>query len=96
MVLFFSVYVKIYIPGNFQGGIPLNPGFSIYDFYLRSKRVLNNEALHSLEILRLIIIHFRTTDTFWTTTGLYPQNFTLSFPDMMNVNAIRLQCFDGM
>lgn len=32
-------------------------------------------------------------DTFWTTTGLYPQEFILSFTNLMNLKNIKLHTF---
>ncbi|XP_033636930.1 intraflagellar transport protein 25 homolog [Asterias rubens] len=32
-------------------------------------------------------------ETFWISTGMFPQEFILSFPGLMNIKTIRLFCF---
>ncbi|XP_014772409.1 intraflagellar transport protein 25 homolog [Octopus bimaculoides] len=32
------------------------------------------------------------TETFWTMTGLFPQEFVLSFPSLMEINEIAILC----
>merc|ERR1711976_125326 len=32
------------------------------------------------------------SDTFWTSTGLFPQQFILSFASLMNLNTIKIEC----
>merc|ERR1711893_193836 len=32
------------------------------------------------------------TDTFWASTGLFPQEFVVSFASLMNLNTIKIEC----
>jgi len=33
-----------------------------------------------------------TTETFWCSTGLFPQEFVITFQSLMNINSIRIEC----
>ncbi|XP_013412156.1 intraflagellar transport protein 25 homolog isoform X3 [Lingula anatina] len=39
-------------------------------------------------------IRERSQDTFWVTTGLYPQEFVITFQALMNINTVRIQSFN--
>ena len=35
------------------------------------------------------------TETFWASTGMFPQEFIISFKALMNVNSIKMHCYQG-
>ena len=41
-------------------------------------------------------IIFRKTETFWVSTGLFPQQFIISFASKININSLHLDCYNGM
>ena len=42
-----------------------------------------------------ILFVYSKPETFWISTGMFPQEFILSFPGLMNIKTIRLFCFHG-
>lgn len=34
-------------------------------------------------------------DTFWSTTGMFPQEFVISFPSTVEIDAIKMTCSNG-
>lgn len=49
-----------------------------------------------LHINLLYYNYFRKPETFWTTTGLFPQEFIVAFQGLMNVEKIALQSCNSM
>jgi hypothetical protein len=40
-------------------------------------------------------IYCSKTETFWATTGLFPQEFIVSFSSEMSINSITIHCSNG-
>ena len=43
--------------------------------------------------IKLFFLIFRSSETFWSTTGLYPQEFVIAFQALMNLNNITVNSF---
>lgn len=37
----------------------------------------------------------RSSETFWTTTGMFPQEFIIGFPKRVTVSKVAIQCYLG-
>lgn len=37
----------------------------------------------------------RSSETFWTTTGMFPQEFIIGFPKSVTISRVAIQCYLG-
>ncbi|XP_055498217.1 intraflagellar transport protein 25 homolog isoform X2 [Leucoraja erinacea] len=35
------------------------------------------------------------TETFWITTGMFPQEFILRFPELIKISCVKIHCYNG-
>jgi len=41
-------------------------------------------------------VDYSKTETFWTTTGMFPQSFIVSFQSEMTLKSMQMFCSNGM
>jgi len=44
----------------------------------------------------ILYVDYSKTETFWTTTGMFPQSFIVSFQSEMTLKSIQMFCSNGM
>jgi len=44
----------------------------------------------------MFYVYNSKTETFWTTTGMFPQSFIISFQSEMTLKSIQIFCSNGM
>ncbi|XP_078263793.1 intraflagellar transport protein 25 homolog [Rhinoraja longicauda] len=77
----FCSFFKLYFSPVFLQQPPLAVGY-------RPVKLSDRSGLELPELCT------RNTETFWITTGMFPQEFILRFPELIKISCVKIHCYN--